>query len=96
MKWMLAAALAVFLCAPVQAQEMTCYARATVDQALTARGMNPSFGGVTDTGALLQVYTAADGRYVILVTPPNHADWVCPIASGEGWRAVAPLKKNSF
>ena len=99
--WTTAAASAVFLCAVFVAALGTaptahgadCSRRSEIMALLADKYQEAPIGsGVTNSGALIEVYARADGgTWSIVVTYPNGQS--CLLAAGEGWRSFTrPLQ----
>jgi hypothetical protein len=90
----LGAALWAAFSFPASAQLSCASHKAITDQLTRGYGERLSAGGITDSGALVEMHKTPDGRSwtLILVLPDGRA---CLVAAGNEWRkfhTVAPRK----
>ncbi|NQW10815.1 MAG: hypothetical protein HQ481_13160 [Alphaproteobacteria bacterium] len=83
-------ALAAFFITPVRAQQgPPCYAREQVVEHLAERfGEAMTAAGVDARGNLVQVFSAPEGSWTIVVTIPGGPS--CIMMAGEGWSWAEP------
>ena len=77
---------------PTAAASLLCYPRDELYAGLEANhGETPAFAGVTADGKLFEVLVGPDGSFTVFLSLPQGL--ACPLAAGDGWRAVEWRRK---
>lgn len=83
----------LFLCAAgsgAATAQMICGARAEVAASLERNhGERPVAMGLSEGGAVIEVFASARGSFTIVITRPGGP--ACLMAAGEGWEHLPPL-----
>jgi len=78
---------------PAEAQPVCGTHGSVVDNLKKGYSETPASMGVTNGGAVIEVFTSEEGTWTLVITQPNGLS--CLIASGENWESLPKLIKGS-